>query len=157
MRAHTPRRTAIAGASALALIVAGCSSHKSRADRSTSVSASTQTSASTPTVVPSQTQSTPPLPIPSASAPSANGAGILAVRVQGSGTKQWPLRGISCTTNGFTSDGAVAVTSTPTSLTIHSGTPVDGLTITGQTVPSGSTRVFSGQADTVTVQVRAQC
>ncbi len=155
MKAHTPRRAAIAGVSALVLIVAGCSSHKPRGDRSTSVGAST--GASTPTVEPPQAQSTIPLPIPSASAPSANGAGVLAVRVQGSGTKQWPLRGISCTTNGFTSDGAVAVTSTPTSLTIHSGTPVDGLTISGKTARSGSTRVFSGQADTVTVQVRAQC
>jgi hypothetical protein len=82
---------------------------------------------------------------------------VLAVRVQGTGTRQWPLRGISCTPTGFTSHGTVLVTSTPTSLTIRNGTPVDGLTVAGTTRRSGSARLFSGQADTVTVQVRTQC
>jgi hypothetical protein len=79
------------------------------------------------------------------------------VRVQGSGTRQWQLRGVACTANGFTSKGAVVVMSSLTSLTIRSGTPVDGLIIDGSTSRTGNSRVFSGQADTVTVQVRTQC
>ena len=47
--------------------------------------------------------------------------------------------------------------STSTSLTIRSGTPVDGVTIDGTTKRSGNSRIFSGQAATVTVQVRTQC
>ena len=152
---HAPVRAATVSTLALVVLLAGCSSHKRRADRSSTSPASSHPS--TPITPSSTAESIPPLPIPSASAPSAGGSGVLAVRVQGSGTSQWPLRGVVCTAKGFSSNGAVVVTSTPTSLTIRTGTPVDGLTIDGTTQRTGNSRVFSGQAQTVTVQARTQC
>ena len=156
MMSHAPVRAATAGSLAFALLLAGCTSHKSGADGRSSAPASNHPSS--PITPPSSTaESIPPLPIPSASAPTAGGSGVLAVRVQGSGTNQWPLRGVACTADGFSSNGAVVVTSTSTSLTIRTGTPVDGLTIDGTTQRKGNSRIFSGQADTVTVQARTQC
>ena len=156
MTSQMPPRAAVAGALALVVVLAGCSSHKRRADGSAPATSSNPpaSAAAPPSSAP---ESIPPLPIPSASTPSTNGSGVLAVRIQGSGTNQWPLRGVSCTATGFTSNGAVVVVSTSTSLTIRSGTPVDGVTIDGTTKRSGNSRIFSGQAATVTVQVRTQC